>query len=52
MGMDNTEAKALADRLDISTFPALIVDGKIKAFSHPDKHSTSKLVALLTRSLP
>jgi hypothetical protein len=50
MGLEHTEGKALADRLDINTFPALVVDGKIKAIGHPDEHSASRLVALLTDS--
>ena len=45
--LDSDIGKKLEQTLNIKSFPALIIDGQVKAVGHPDRDAAFKLIAKL-----
>ena len=50
LDLEQKAGQTLAQQLNLKTFPALVIEGEVKAVGHPDEHSATALIAnLVTR---
>ncbi len=46
--LEDENGQELAREINLKSFPALIVDEKVIAVGHPDKHAAEKIIKRLT----
>ncbi len=49
--LEHTQGQALADQLNLKSFPALIINKKVIAVGNPDKYKAAKIITALIASI-